>query len=85
MLEEYIHADEILEENYKKCTVTRLTEAFSHLEIALTEIEAMDVDEEWFPKVCCHIREEMKVYLQILNEKKSSTRQSTIDSFFSNL
>ncbi|XP_049276770.1 tigger transposable element-derived protein 1-like [Anopheles funestus] len=83
ILEEYIDEDDddAVEEEKKKFTVKGLTDVFSHLEIALAQIEAMDEDEERYLTISSRIREEMAVYTKILKEKKNATKQLSMDSF----
>ncbi|XP_041787908.1 uncharacterized protein LOC121603302 [Anopheles merus] len=82
ILEEYLEDDSEGMEEENKCFSTKgLAEAFSNLELALSTIEAMDSDEERFARVSNSVRENMKIYLQIWEDKKKSTKQLTMDNF----
>ena len=82
ILEEYLEDDSEGMEEENKCFSTKgLAEAFSNLELALSTIEAMDSDEERFARVSNSVRENMKNYLQIWEDKKKSTEQLTMDNF----
>lgn len=74
--------EETMKEVQKKFTVRGLAGVFSKVNAALSQLESMDPNVERFSKVELQMKELMRCYREIYDEKKKITKQSNLTEFF---
>ena len=81
-LEELENEREKSEELQKKFTAKGLASAFAKINEAMSELEAMEPNVERFTRVERNIKEALRCYREIYDQKKRQTTQKSILSFF---